>query len=662
MSARYAASCFLSLLFLLPSLPFPDHGAAVAAAADLPQVAVLPNQPLRRFTGLSYDRVPKQSSNASPVASAGSTAVQISPKAIVSDACASYATLDRLNRRVNPAVLDLTSSTDFFSHYRLNLFHKKCPFWDEENGLCGNVACAVTTLDNEEDIPLVWRSSELGKLEGPRASHPNARARQERAPDKPLAGSLGEDVGESCVVEYDDECDERDYCVPEDESATSKGDYVSLIQNPERFTGYAGAGAAQVWDAIYRENCFQRSSFPHSAQLGMSPLPPRGPAAHDFKAVIDAAGRIDQLRRQREAVEPLTPFVARTGLEATDDECLEKRVFYRVISGMHASISTHLCWDFLNQTTGEWMPNHACYAGRLRNHPERISNLYFNYALVTRAVAKLGPHIAGSGANGGGYTFCSGDASQDAATRAKVLAVTEAAASVPQIFDESLMFKNGEGPSLKEDFRNRFRNVSRVMDCVGCDKCRLWGKLQTAGYGAALKILFEFDNLPRKEGANGVAGTNGHEVLPPLKRTELVALFNTYARVSSSLRAIAAFRMMDEEAAAAEEGNGASVAAAAPSGSSAESPAIPDRAKKPHTVVVDKSGEPASPHLNGGDSTATPKAQEPELDEGEAEEAEEKPPRRRPVTAKEEFLSELDNVVNAYRTVMGLYIKLPRTL
>lgn len=23
-----------------------------------------------------------------------------------------------------------------------------------------------------------------------------------------------------------------------------------------------------------------------------------------------------------------------------------------------------------------------------------------------------------------------------------------------------------------------FRNISQIMDCVGCDKCRLWGKLQ----------------------------------------------------------------------------------------------------------------------------------------------------------------------------------------
>jgi hypothetical protein len=31
------------------------------------------------------------------------------------------------------------------------------------------------------------------------------------------------------------------------------------------------------------------------------------------------------------------------------------------------------------------------------------------------------------------------------------------------------------------------------MDCVGCDKCRLWGKVQTTGLGTALKILFELD-------------------------------------------------------------------------------------------------------------------------------------------------------------------------
>ncbi|TKW59520.1 Endoplasmic reticulum oxidoreductin-1 [Colletotrichum tanaceti] len=538
----------------------------------------------------------------------------ISPKAIVSDACASYSTLDRLNTKVKPLVDDLTRSTDFFSHYRLNLFHKKCPFWNDENGMCGNIACAVETLDNEEDIPEVWRASELGKLEGPLAKHPPRRVQHER-PERPLQGKLGEEVGESCVVEYDDECDERDYCVPEDESASSKGDYVSLLRNPERFTGYGGFGAAQVWDAIYRENCFQKSSFPHSASLGQSQVSHKGPAAQDFRQVLEAVGRQQALEQMRET-QPNAPFVAQTGLEV-EDECLEKRVFYRVISGMHASISTHLCWDFLNQTTGQWQPNVACYRSRLHTHPERISNLYFNYALVTRAVAKLGPYLQGRD-----YTFCSGDIDQDASTRAKVLEVTEGAASVPQIFDESLMFKNGEGPSLKEDFRNRFRNISRVMDCVGCDKCRLWGKLQTAGYGTALKVLFEFDNAS--------------EDIPVLKRTELVALFNTYARISSSLDAINKFHdMVDSEDALT------AASATAPKLPKSASGDIPDRAKKPHHVVT------------------SPETESMEKENPEDEYAEDEP--RREETLSDALGEEFDRVIKAFNFVLRRWLSFPKT-
>lgn len=439
----------------------------------------------------------------------------------MSDACASYSTLDRLNSDLKPALNAITQQTDFFAYYRLNLFNKECPFWSDSSGMCGNIACAVNTLDNEEDIPPIWRANELGKLEGPKAGHPGKRLQQERGPQRPLQGMLGEDVGESCVVEYDDECDERDYCVPEDESAAAKGDYVSLVDNPERFTGYSGEGAKQVWDAIYRENCFSRASFPASASLGKPHPQSLGHAANDLKNVLR-----EKVRQNAFASTPKSPF-PETLLE-DEDECLEKRVFYRVISGMHASISTHICADYLNQSTGAWGPNLTCYIDRLHTHPERISNLYFNYALVLRAIAKLGPYLQN-------YTFCSGDSLQDAMTKQKVHDLTIQAAAAPQIFDESLMFVNGEGPSLKEDFRNRFRNVSRLMDCVGCDKCRLWGKLQTAGYGAALKVLFEFDNAK-----------NGVDV-PRLQRTELVALFNTLARISNSLSAVENFRDMVEE-------------------------------------------------------------------------------------------------------------------
>ena len=31
---------------------------------------------------------------------------------------------------------------------------------------------------------------------------------------------------------------------------------------------------------------------------------------------------------------------------------------------------------------------------------------------------------------------------------------------------------------FQEEFSERFKNISKIMDCVGCEKCRMWGKLQ----------------------------------------------------------------------------------------------------------------------------------------------------------------------------------------
>jgi ERO1-like protein beta len=460
------------------------------------------------------------------------TTFKLEPGAIVSDACASYNTLEQLNEAIHPYLQSITQKTDFFSHYRLSLYSKKCPFWDDENGICGNVACAVNTLDNEEDIPLVWRAKELGRLEGPTARHPGKRQQKEER-KRPLQGSLGVDVDESCVVEYDDECDDRDYCVPEDETAAAKGDYVSLVDNPERFTGYAGVGAQQVWEAIYRENCFSKppkmaKSNGQSAPGASSPFGGFGNQQQMLAA--NQLGKVmkDQVMQQKvqsaiahgTAVDRLDPV-------EFDDTCLEKRVFHRVISGMHASISTHLCWDYLDQKTGNWGPNLSCYEQRLHNYPERISNIYFNYALVMRAVGKIKQHISD-------YSFCSEDPEQDLRTKNSVLRLASALPSGPEIFDETIMFQDPDTIVLKEDFRNRFRNVSRIMDCVGCDKCRLWGKVQTNGYGTALKVLFEFDEHDSSKD-------------PPLRRTELVALINTMDRLSHSLMSIKEFRRVIDD-------------------------------------------------------------------------------------------------------------------
>jgi ERO1-like protein beta len=166
--------------------------------------------------------------------------------------------------------------------------------------------------------------------------------------------------------------------------------------------------------------------------------------------------------------------------------------------------------------------NMECYKTRLHQHQERISNMYFNFALLLRAVGKLKTHLLD-------YTFCSADPTQNRETKSLIVALSRSISYSGNIFDESVMFRSPDALGLKEDFKLRFRNISRIMDCVGCDKCRLWGKVQTNGYGTALKVLFEFDERnPQKD--------------PPLRRTELVALINTLNRVSHSLSAIKHFQ------------------------------------------------------------------------------------------------------------------------
>lgn len=535
------------------------------------------------------------------------SACAIEPKATVSDTCTSFSTMNRLNDEIAPLLNSLTRDSDFFSYYRLNLFNKQCPFWSDEEGMCGNSACAVNTLDSEEDIPPIWRSEELSKLEGPKAGHPGKKQQLERPSQKPLQGMLGEDVGETCVVEYDDECDERDYCVPEDEGATAKGDYVSLIDNPERYTGYSGAGARQVWDAIYRENCFlkpsQQSKAPKNV-FGMSGQQ----AAQDFRNVLE--------KHERDQV--VQAAVRKEGYPL-DDECLEKRVFHRLVSGMHASISTHLCWDYLNQTTGKWEPNLQCYDERLHKYPERISNLYFNFAVLVRAVAKLQRSLQH-------YVFCFNDEEQNYQTHQKLSKLTDKLVSKPHVFNETIMFQDDITNGLREDFRNRFRNVSRLMDCIGCDKCRLWGKLQTAGYGTALKVLFEFDRPGN--GAN-----------PPLRRTELVALVNTLGRISHSITSVQKF----EEALISGKKGGLSAHGSIPISSSESS----GHSKQESSPTSSKKGD-NDPYVDGHDDTEKEYFKRKESADSES--------------LVDTFWEEFDLVWRAYVYVFKSWARLPSTL
>jgi ERO1-like protein alpha len=75
------------------------------------------------------------------------------------------------------------------------------------------------------------------------------------------------------------------------------------------------------------------------------------------------------------------------------------------------------------------------------------------------------------------------------------------------------------------------------MDCVGCDKCRLWGKLQTKALGTALKILFSGKSF----GPETTINSDSKQQFQ-LSRSEIIALFNGFGRLSSSILEVENFR------------------------------------------------------------------------------------------------------------------------
>lgn len=174
---------------------------------------------------------------------------------------------------------------------------------------------------------------------------------------------------------------EQDFCLMDDEDID--GVYINLLVNPERYTGYAGESAARVWSSIYNENCF------------------------DIQRIGTAEGLISK------------------------GQCNEKQVFYKLISGLHTSISMHICGEWLDRSTGEWIKNATCYAQRIQWHPDRVDNLYFLWSVTVRAVSKLLPFLQN-------YPFCDGAADHN--VRGLIDQVISEISSLPPTFDETQLF------------------------------------------------------------------------------------------------------------------------------------------------------------------------------------------------------------------------------
>ncbi|MBA0568795.1 hypothetical protein Golob_006263, partial [Gossypium lobatum] len=240
--------------------------------------------------------------------------------------------------------------------------------------------------------------------------------------------------------------------------------YVNLQLNPERYTGYNGTSARRIWDAVYSENC------------------PKYPA---------------------------------------EELCQEEKILYKLISGLHSSISVHIASDYLiDEATNLWGHNLEIMYYRVLQYPNRVENLYFTFLFVLRAVTKAAEYLEQA-------EYDTGNPTEDLKTQSlmkQLLYDPKLQAACPLPFDEAKLWKGRRGPELKQKIQAQFKNISAVMDCVGCEKCRLWGKLQVSGLGTALKILFSVNDEE-----------NLIQILQ-LQRNEVIALMNLLNRLSESVK------------------------------------------------------------------------------------------------------------------------------
>ena len=112
----------------------------------------------------------------------------------------------------------------------------------------------------------------------------------------------------------------------------------------------------------------------------------------------------------------------------------------------------------------------------------------------------------------------------------------------PVPFDEGRLWKGDEGPELMQQLRISFHNITKIMDCVGCEKCKLWGKLQMLGLATALKVLFHDEDCNVDQ--------VGDRLAPQpfiLERNEVIALINLLDRLSEGIETYRTMSILLEE-------------------------------------------------------------------------------------------------------------------
>eukprot|EP00475_Leptophrys_vorax_P002671 TRINITY_DN11501_c0_g1_i2.p1 TRINITY_DN11501_c0_g1~~TRINITY_DN11501_c0_g1_i2.p1 ORF type:complete len:440 (-),score=118.92 TRINITY_DN11501_c0_g1_i2:44-1363(-) len=326
-----------------------------------------------------------------------------------------------------------------------------------------------------EDVSVCYRPTcavhECNPDEIPRVWYEEMSTSEEECADDRTKGSIAEPniggpVDRTLDVRFQEFTVSDDTWIVQDDDPEMA--YIDLQMNPEGYTGFSGAPARRIWSAIYGENCFKSNKL--------------------------------------------------------EDLCLEERFFFRLLSGMQACVAAHIAANY-PQDDGYNGYNLPFFQRTVGDHPERITNIYFTYVVLLRALNKAAPTLKKFD------YFVSDDPKESQRTKELILKLLQTSlvsqCSSANSFDETSLFNNPASITMKNQFRSHFRNISRILDCIGCEKCRLHSKLQIFGLGTALQILFNEN--------------------PKIHRNQLVALINTLGKFSNGIDIILKMQQLNQK-------------------------------------------------------------------------------------------------------------------
>ena len=167
--------------------------------------------------------------------------------------------------------------------------------------------------------------------------------------------------------------------------------------------------------------------------------------------------------------------------------CKEDKIFYRIFSGWLSNTNMQIGFNFHDKKTN-------------RTSINKGKNFLLN------------------------YDYFSGNETEDKITlnlinelfneNSKNLNILE------NSFNEtSLEFENFMHSQKISNLIIRFRNISSLIDCVSCSKCRMHAKLEIFGIATMFKIMF----------------ANNNELKEIVKRNELVSFLNLFAKLSKTI-------------------------------------------------------------------------------------------------------------------------------